>query len=140
MDDEKSISIQLALLNQRVQDMIVRMSGWNAEMREQREEFKHSLRNSEQKFQADLEARERTAESRMIDLETALAQKPDAKDFSLVRGLVFGLVGLILAAVVGAMIRTVVVSPHTAVRQETATVLSAQVSDFEKLTFPTAPH
>lgn len=110
-DNEKTVAIALALLQQRMDDVLKLVSDIRADMKSQAEEFKHSLRDAEKKMADDVARHSDRSDERFEAIEATLSGKVDNSDFKLVRTVVFGFVGLVLVAVASALIATVVLKP-----------------------------
>lgn len=110
-EKEQTVAIALALLQQRMEDVIRMVSEMRTDMKSQAEEFKHSLRDAENKMAADVLRHSNRTDERFEAIESTLNKKVDQSDFKLVKAVVFGFVGLVLVAVASALIATVVLKP-----------------------------
>lgn len=108
-DDEKtSVAIALALLQQRMDDVLKMVGDMRSDMKQQTEEFRNSLKSSEARLSADVAQRAKRTDERFSEIEERLNSKAEMTEFRLVRAVVFGFVGLVLVAVASALIATVV--------------------------------
>ena len=127
-DENVQIQVQLALLQQSVQTVLNRLDEQNKAMMAQADSlntrWSHSLANSEARWQADLMARSALNDQKLAAINKAIDTKADAQAFHIVRGIVFGLVAIVLVAFASTVVKGVVAHDAKPAVPVVATVLA----------------